>query len=263
MTSFEGGFEYTPSFYRDESTFIKYLGQTSYYQALQQAALKVVSLSQPRKVLELGIGTGATAMEIARLNSDLRLLGVDNRQSMVTMAANKAKKEGLNNAFFEVGDMHDYGQKSEDFDLIVMLYSFHHLLDPLSHKVSFLQDCFNHMRQGNRICVAEAFLPEASSDVEQLSKIYELWSRRVHEGYASTFWASLSGLSDDAIEQSRRIGKFSFEYEKKAGDLVAIRDSEYLVSMSWLVDMVKSIGFKVLIAEPVNAMGDGLVLLEK
>jgi hypothetical protein len=85
----------------------------------------------------------------------------------------------------------------------------------------------------------------------------------VHEGYASTFWASLSDLSDEAIEQSRSIGKFSLEYEKKAGDLVATRDNEYLVNMSWLVDTAKSIGFHVRIAEPVNAMGDGLVLLKK
>jgi len=261
--NFKGGFEYTPSFYSDESTFIKYLGQTSYYQALQQAVLKVVSLSQPQKVLELGIGTGATAMEVAKLNPSLALLGVDNRQSMIELAEDKARQEGLANASFEVGDMHDYGRKIEGFDLTVMLYSFHHLLDPLHHKVDFLEDCFHKMKQGSRICIAEAFLPEASSDVELLSKTYELWSRRVHEGYASTFWASLSGLSNQNIEQSRSIGKFSLEYEKTAGDLVAARDNEYLVSMSWLIETAKNIGFQIRIAEPVNAMGDGLVLLEK
>jgi len=239
------------------------LGQTSYYQALQQAVLKVVHLRQPKKVLELGIGTGTTAVEIARLNPSVELTGVDNRQSMIDLALKKAQKEGLDNISFEVGDMQDYGKKAANFDLTVMLYSFHHLLDPLHHKIDFLQDCYRKMKKGSHVCIAEAFLPEASSDVELLSKTYELWSRRVHEGYASTFWASLSDLSNQAIEQSHSIGKFSLEHEKKAGDLVATRDNEYLVSMSWLVDTAKSIGFHIRIAEPVNAMGDGLVLLEK
>ncbi|ODR81304.1 hypothetical protein BG842_13420 [Haladaptatus sp. W1] len=51
--------------------------------------------------------------------------------------------------------------------------------------------------------------------------------------------------------------------ELEAGDNVLTRDDEYLISMKWLVDHAQSVGFDVLLAEPVNAVGDGIVLLRK
>lgn len=50
-------------------------------------------------------------------------------------------------------------------------------------------------------------------------------------------------------------------YEFEVGERVLDRDEEYLVSKPWIVDRAERIGFDVVLAEPVNSLGDGIVLL--
>ncbi len=117
------------------------------------------------------------------------------------------------------------------------------------------------MPKDGKICVAETFLPDCSNHAILNSKITECWSKRILQGYSSTFWASLDGVSYGDIERAREIARFSMEHEKKAGELVLHRDNEYLVSMNWLLKQANSLGYNVEIAEPCNSVGDAVVLL--
>lgn len=257
-------YQKTPSFYNSDEVFKKYLGQTSYYSALQNAVCKVVKMSSPKEISELGSGTGSTAIRLAKENPNVKVFAVDMREDMVNLGKVSVTQRSMQNVEFIKADMVDYVENLEKIsDMIVMLYAFHHILDPLDKKIKFLELCKDKLPQNGLICIGETFLPEAHGLYKEQSLTRELWAKRSMEGYASTFWASLENLSRDSINKSKEIGSFSFENEWKAGEWVAKRDNEYLISVTWLENIAKEIGFEVVLAEPVNSIGESVVLLRK
>ncbi|MBU7006858.1 class I SAM-dependent methyltransferase [Phosphitispora fastidiosa] len=257
-------YDKTPSFYKTDEVFQKYLGRTSYYVALQSAVSKIVSLSKPKEILELGTGTGATAHRLAEENPECIIVSIDVREEMVQTAISIASDKGINNVKFLKADMVEYVRNIQVLpELLILLYSFHHIMDPIEEKVGFLKTCLEKLPVGGRICIAETFLPGAKSEIMIEAETRRLWSSRIIEGYASTFWAALDGLSQDNISYAREIAVFSKNNELKAGELVVKRDDEFLVSMDWLCRTAIKTGFVVEIAEPCNSVGDGIVLILK
>ena len=78
----------TPSFYNTEESFAKYLGNTSYYLGLQRHVLKIMECIKSKNVLELGSGTGHTAMALVNGLSLNKYVAVDNRQEMTDILSN-------------------------------------------------------------------------------------------------------------------------------------------------------------------------------
>lgn len=142
-------------------------------------------------------------------------------------------------------------------------YSFHHIPDPLEEKTQFLDDCFQHLQDGGFICIAETFLTFDGRSERADRSVRSTWADRGLEGYASTFWSALDGLDEEAINHAQEVGEFSRNHEIEAGENVLHRDEEYLVTMEWLTGTARDVGFDVVLAEPRNALGDGVVLLQK
>lgn len=257
------GYDKTPSFFNNEETFSKYLGQTSYYTGLQDAVFKLIKLIRPKNVVELGSALGTTLVECAKLNLDVVFTGLDIRPDVVDKANESVKKQGLANVSFMAQDMGVYAKNPLPSDLTFLLYAFHHILDPLTLKEQFLRDMFDNMSEGSYLCIAESFIPEESSSLEDKERILNLWRIRSLEGQASTFWKSLDGLDSESIRVSKAISEYCRDQEYLAGTLVANRDNEYLVKASWVVEVARSIGFDVVIDQPINCIGDGLILLRK
>lgn len=255
-------FDETPSFYNTEEVFKKYLAKTRYYVALQDAVCKVVSFCRPKTILELGSGTGATSFRLAKENKNSSIIAVDMREEMIDVSYKTFHNENLSNINFVKSEMVDYVKNNNELaEIIVMLYSFHHIIDPYENKINFLKLCREKLPKKGRLCIAETFLPECSNPSILKSKIIECWSKRIIEGYSSTFWASLENINSESIQKAKEIASFSMENEKTAGELVIKRDNEYLISMDWLINSAKSLGYIVEIAEPCNAIGDAVVLL--
>ncbi len=251
-------YDRTPSFYRTEEMFRKFLGQSSYYMALQNGVSKIVKLCRPETLVDLGAGTGATANRLARENPGCRVTGIDMRDEMIALARSTAPA----NAAFLKDDMVGYVGNLEQLpDMTIFLYSFHHVTDPLETKADFLRVLRGKLPSKGKVCVADIFLPESFGRVELLALTRNRWSLRELEGYSSTFWAALGGLGKEEIERSREAGIFCAENESRAGDLIMKRDNEYPVSMAWLAKTAEDAGFSVDLAEPCNCIGDGIVLL--
>lgn len=84
------------SFYSTEEEFRKYLMRTSYYTSLQNNLVALVP-SGARLVLDLGTGTGLTAMQIARKCSQGVVYATDIRQEILQLAEGIAKREDISN----------------------------------------------------------------------------------------------------------------------------------------------------------------------
>ncbi|SIR97722.1 Methyltransferase domain-containing protein [Haladaptatus litoreus] len=259
-----GDYDSTPSFYTTDETFEKYLGQTSYYLALQDNVVELVSHAAPNRIVEMGSGTGQTAIRLTEETPATEVLGIDNRETVVEVSRTNADKLGLSNLTFETADMTEYVKTVTTLpEMVVLLYSFHHIPDPLQQKVDFLEECYTALPEGGHICIAETFLKNNARDTAAAREIQTRWAHRGVEAFASTFWSALDGINSAAIEHAQEVGEFSRDHELEAGDNVRTRDDEYLISRDWLVDHAHSVGFDVLLAEPVNSLGDGIVLLEK
>lgn len=255
-------YEKTPSFYNSEEYFNKYLGQTSYYLGLQNVVDKMIELIRPKQVFELGSALGTTTIQMARKYRDVSFVGLDIRKDII-FQANDASKS-MSNIYFIEGDMCEYVNNDlSENDLIYMLYSFHHIIDPEENKVRFLEKCYNNMKEGTFLLIAETFLPDCIKEQKEDKEILDLFKLRAQEGYASTFWASLNSLSSEGLQLSKRIAKTSFREESKAGELVYRREEEYLVTFQWLCEICSSVGFKIVLAEPVNNIMEKALLLKR
>lgn len=253
----------TPSFYNNQEFFNQYLGNTSYYIGLKNVVKKITDLISPKKVLEFGSALGTTSISLASQYPDIDFEGSDIRENVVEQANNMAKS--ISNVRFFVSDMCKQ-VKCKDiskYDLIFLLYSFHHITDPLERKVSFLQDCYANMKDGGYLLIAETFLPEETVGLKTDKSITDLFKLRAAEGYASTYWNALNSLSNESLDRTKAIALKSMKEESNAGALVNKRQDEYLVKFSWLIEAAKSCGFSIVLAEPVNALMEKALLLRK
>lgn len=255
-------YENTPSFYNNEEFFNKYLGRTSYYLGLQSVVLKLIRLTGSKNVLEFGSALGTTTIRMAKEFPDVSFEGVDLRTDIVDLA-NEAAKDIANVSFF-AGDMSDTSNYSlERFDLIYLLYSFHHIEDPLEKKVEFLKSCYESMRSGAYMLIVETFLPESAKDLKDDDEILRLWKQRSLEGYASTYWEALESISDEGLELAKLVASTSQKEEYEAGYHVFKRNEEYLIKLSWLEETAKECGFEIVLSEPVNCIEEKAILLRK
>jgi len=252
-------YDLTPSFFNNQETFEKYLGQTSYYKNLQAAIKKVCSYIQPKTILELGSATGNTAMLLAQENPNATVVGIDMRKDVVRIAETLAQRENIKNVSFETSDFCTYnGYESADF--IVMLYSFHHIPDPIAEKENFLCKLKVDTKPGTYLCIGETFLPKSYNDMKK-EEILELWKTRSDEGRVSTFWASLQGITNECISNSFEIADFCMKHESIAGNEVVERQTEFLVSSQELIDLAQKTGWEVVFSCPCNTVGEEIVLL--
>jgi ubiquinone/menaquinone biosynthesis C-methylase UbiE len=91
--------------------------------AFTPIAQKLVSLAQPRggqRVLDVATGGGLAALPAARLvGPQGRVVGVDLSETMVALARNRAREEGVDNADFFAMDAEDLDLPPHDFDAVL------------------------------------------------------------------------------------------------------------------------------------------------
>lgn len=254
-------FDKTPSFYNSKEVFDKYLNNTSYYKAIQKCLIKIVNFVNPKKVIELGSATGSSTFKVAEKFKNTKIIGYDFRANIVEEAK---KLNKFDNVDFICKDMLDFAKEKTNADMIFLLYAFHHIIDPLQTKIDFLKNLHKNMKIGAYICILETFIPE-DIGLNDKEKIVNFWQLRSQEGYASTFWNALKGrdVKVENLTRAKEIADFCKENEYEAGLLVAERKDEYLVHKSWIKNEAEKIGFKTILIQDINALGEGVILLQK
>ncbi len=252
----------TPSFYNNEEAFSKFLGNASYYVAMQNAIVKLIKLTKAKNILELGSAIGSTSIKIAKDNKIAKIRGIDVRENVVKKANLSVMEEKLDNVVFAVEDILNIQKLYAGEDFTFLLFAFHHIPDPLENKIKFLKDYFNVANNSSYLCITETFIQDEKQTKENKEKILNLFTDRRREGVASTFWNVLDGIDDESIQRAHDIARYCGDHEYFAGELVANRDNEYLVTKEWLRETVKSIGYKVILETDIDGIGDGLFLLK-
>lgn len=253
-------FTNSPSFYREEQ-FSKYLAETSFYKTLQMNVIKLIHLCKPKSVLELGSGTGATAIKIATQMPKTKIVAVDIRPDIIQSSNALMKTNHLSNLNFIQSDMTKYCSDFRKYDLIYFLYAFHHIPDSIETRQNVITNCINMLNDNGYIIIADVFLPEEIS--HNSSQIKTIWSSRSRESFCSTFWAKLDGLNSDSIATAYAVAKYSEDNEYRAGELVAKRENEFVITRSRLIEIGCNHNLNLVLSESINLLGDSIVLFEK
>ena len=81
-------------------------------------------LQHGARVLDVGCGTGASALPAARaVGPEGHVTGLDMSEGMLTAARAKAKRAGLRNVSFECADMRSSVQEERRFDAVISVFS--------------------------------------------------------------------------------------------------------------------------------------------
>lgn len=81
--------------------------------------LDAAGIASTDRILDIGCGTGASTLEAARRAPDGHVLGVDISDPLLKRAADRAKTEGVANAFFLLADAQTHDFSARPFDLLV------------------------------------------------------------------------------------------------------------------------------------------------
>jgi ubiquinone/menaquinone biosynthesis C-methylase UbiE len=121
------------------------------YVRLSQAYLPLLPLSEARRILALGCGTGIEVRALRRLTGPgTAIVGVDHSPTLIEIARRLTADEGLSdNVSYEVGDAHHLGRDDHDVDIVILHTLLSHVDDPLR----VLQEAHRVVRPGGTVAV--------------------------------------------------------------------------------------------------------------
>jgi tRNA (cmo5U34)-methyltransferase len=145
------GFEWDPEVYLEQM-----LDEIPGYEELEDAVAEATRGVDVRAVLELGTGTGETALRVLDLHPNVRWTGIDASEPMLARA-----RERLPHADLRLGRLED-PLPSGPFDLIVSVLAVHHLDGP--GKRDLFQRVAAVLRPGGRFVLGDVVVPERAED---------------------------------------------------------------------------------------------------
>ncbi|WP_159790722.1 class I SAM-dependent methyltransferase [Sodalinema gerasimenkoae] len=108
--------------------------------------------SQPRRILDLGCGTGSTTLLLKRTFPEAQVVGLDLSPYMLVMAQHKATGEGLK-VDWRQGKAEETGFEDNSFDLISLSLLFHETPPAVSQAI--LGECFRLLPVGGEVVVLD------------------------------------------------------------------------------------------------------------
>jgi ubiquinone/menaquinone biosynthesis C-methylase UbiE len=126
-------------------------------------------LPRAATVLDVGCGTGASALHAARrVGPRGRVLGVDLAEGLLRQAERKAVAEGLANVQFRVGDMTDLELPDASFDAVVCVFAIFFVPDMRRQ----MAELWRMVRPGGHLAITT-------------------WGRDLFEPGRTIFWSSI------------------------------------------------------------------------
>jgi ArsR family transcriptional regulator len=95
------------------------------WQAFGQMLLRILP---PLVIADLGAGEGLLSELLARRAK--KVIAVDNSEKIVAFGADKARKNGLKNLEFRLGDLEEPPLDAQSVDLVILSQALHHAKDP-------------------------------------------------------------------------------------------------------------------------------------
>ncbi len=122
----------------------------------------LLRLLPPLVIADLGSGEGLLSELLARRAK--KVIAVDNSEKMVNFGANKAKKNGLKNLEFRLGELENPPIEPHSVDMVVLSQALHHAADPLIA----IQSAHRILRPGGQLWILDLL----KHNFEQAHELY-------------------------------------------------------------------------------------------
>ncbi|MGD1010976.1 MAG: class I SAM-dependent methyltransferase [Acidimicrobiales bacterium] len=144
-------------FHFDPETYLDMIcSEVPDYFELQDAVGEAATGIVADRVLELGVGTGETAVRVMAVHPAAHLIGVDESSEMLDSARGRLGKADL-----VVGRLEDPLPEGT-FDLVVSALAVHHLDD--RGKADLFRRISERLRPGGRFVLADVVVPDDPAD---------------------------------------------------------------------------------------------------
>lgn len=243
-----------------DEEFKLFMGETLAYNNMQNIVSKLVSFIKPQYLIEFGSGSGATSIRLAKENPSTSIVAVDLREKMVGIGSDHSSKNKIRNVTFVNGDLtklDNYNLKNAN--LILLMYSFKYIADPVEVKYQFLKDIYDKMQSGAYLIIGETFVDDGMTKAQIRKQLEDTY----YNNSKDVFWNSLKGLSEEDIKYAFDMQTINREHTKDQVDIGVDRDGIYYVSREWLLNTAKQIGYNVVIGERLNSLSDAIFIMKK
>ena len=118
----------------------------------REAVIKAISGS-PRKILDLGCGTGSTTILLQQAFPNAEVIGLDLSPQMLVMSNYKAQQAGLNNIRWVHGIAETTGFEAGEFDVVTASLLFHET--PIAISQAILTEVYRLLRPGGQAIILD------------------------------------------------------------------------------------------------------------
>lgn len=151
----------------------------------------------PKRILDIGSGTGVSTFHLARAWPEAEVLGVELSPYYVRHARERAEKLGVRNVTFLHAKGEETGQPDAHFDLVASTFVFHEVPVPFTRKI--MEEAFRVLKPGGTvgICDAAQIMENRYADIFP-AMLYEPYFKK----YARMDWEKvLEGAGFERVAQ--------------------------------------------------------------
>lgn len=194
-----------------ENDYDRILEQIPFLEPMDAVTLS--HIDEGSRVLEIGTGTGLLTEKLAKKGCTVVSVDPYLEAPSHRMISQKRMSE-FPNVRLLAHDIFDI--EESDFEYVISRFTYHHIIE----KLRLVQKCYDALRKGGKIIVADAFIPE-HEDRQKAVKFFHNYRERIAQ-------LGIAPIEEGIREQ----------------DLV--QDGEYKTTKSILESQMREVGFEVI-----------------
>lgn len=146
-----------------------YNGKRQMSRQIIEGTASYVKLPDGGKILDIGCGSGALAIAVAKRNPEAHVTGIDRwgkeyASFSKTLCENNAKAEGVSNISFQQGDATHLDFPDETFDAVTSNYVYHNI--PSKDRQAILLETLRTLKKGGTFALHDIFSPAKYGDMQ-------------------------------------------------------------------------------------------------
>ncbi len=150
-----------------------YNGDYHLTKTVADGTVKYVNIKDNDKGLDVGCGSGALSIALAKLNPNTKIIGIDRWGKEYAsfnkkLCENNAKIEGVNNVSFMQGNAVSLPFSDNEFDVLVSNYVYHNI--PSRNRQDILLESLRCLKKGGRFAIHDIFSKGKYGDMESFVK---------------------------------------------------------------------------------------------
>ena len=190
-----------------------YTGKRKLSKSIIDGIADYVDLPEGATALDVGCGSGALAIAVAKKNPKVRVIGCDRwgkeyKEFSKLLCKENAKAESCKNITFQKGDATKLPFEDESFDAVVSNYVYHNI--PTSDRQAILLETLRTLKKGGTFALHDIFSNNKYGDMEPfLQKLRDMGYEKVElidtsDKFMSPSEAKMMMLSGSALLYGRK-----------------------------------------------------------